>query len=88
MTEEQIQEIVERTVYETLVSLRLKASPRTSGRIYRGEMIEILGSERQFNNAVRGGWLKVSKGPHQQSRVWASMEDWTRFLKQYVNNEI
>lgn len=87
LTKRELREVMKSVVHETLIDLKLKPSRQLSGRIYRQDMIQILGSERQFNNAVKGGYLKVKKGPGRTSKVWASRDDWERFLKRYVNNE-
>ena len=93
MTKDQYQEIlhttVRNTVHRTLVEMGLKSSSLQSGKIYRTEMIEVIGV-RSFNNAVMNGHLRVDKNDpsKRNSKVYAKRGEWERFLAWNVNKKI
>jgi len=93
MTEDQIKEIlhttVRNTVHSTLVEMGLKSSSLQSGKIYRSEMVEIIG-RRAFDQAVENGNLKVYKNDplKRNSKVYAKRGDWERFLAWKTNKKI
>ena len=68
---------VRNTVHATLVGMNLKASSLQSGKIYRSEMIEIIG-RRAFDNAVREGHLRTYKNNplKRNSKVYCSRCKW------------
>ena len=93
MTEDQYREIlhttVRNTVHSTLVEMGLKASSLQSGKIYRTEMIEVIG-RKTFDKARRNGHLLTYKNDpsKRNSKVYAKRGDWGRFLKWNVNKKI
>lgn len=93
LTEDQLSAIIKATVKEavkdTLAELNVKMYPKQSGRMYRRQMIEILGRVR-YDEAVREGWLIVHKHDPLKttSRVYARIEDWERFLKLHTNQKV
>lgn len=86
MTKEELVDIIQSAVNSTLANMNLKASGLNSGRIYRQEMIRILGSRSRFENARRTGQLKVFKDGNRTSKVWSRREDFERFLKLHTQN--
>jgi len=86
LTRQELVDIIHDTVKSTLAHVNLKASGLNSGRIYRQEMIRILGSPSRFENARRRGQLKVHKDGNRTSKVWARREDFKRFLKLHTQN--
>ena len=93
MTKDQYKEIlhttVRNTVHTTLVEIGLKSSSLQSGKIYRHEMVKVIG-RWAFDQAVADGHLKVFKNdPYKRnSRVYAKRGDWERFLAWNVNKKI
>ncbi|MHC4133173.1 MAG: hypothetical protein ACYSR3_14475 [Planctomycetota bacterium] len=93
LTEDQYKEIlhttVRNTVHSTFVEIGWKASSFQSGKIYRTEMIEVIGV-RSFNKAVENGNLRVYKNDptKRNSKVYARRGDWERFLAWNVNRKI
>jgi len=73
-------------VKATLAELGIKGSPIQSGRIYRRQMVEIIGRVR-YDEAVRNGGLIIHKqNPNaSNSKVYATRESWERFLKLHTN---
>jgi len=87
MTREELADFGENIVHNTLVSLKLKPSRLSSGRIYRQDMIAIIG-ERRFEKARREGYLPTQKDGPRNSKVWSRREDWERFLAMHVNQKL
>lgn len=89
LTREELEHLAETVVMKTLAATGVKGTPIQSGRIYRKQMIEILGRVR-YDEAVREGWLKVNKhNPlKQSSRVYTTTENWDRFLKLHTNQRV
>ncbi len=77
-----IQATIKETVKDTLAELGVKMYPKQSGRIYRKQMINILGY-RGFYEAIQKGWLHVQKHDplKRNSRVYARIfnEDLNRY---------
>ena len=86
LTQEELDYTIERSVTEVLAQLGVKGNPSQSGRIYRRQMVEILG-RRIYDEAVENGWLVVHKhDPNKSnSRVYARREDWEKFLQKHRN---
>ena len=86
LTSKQLTQLIQETVRVTLAEMGVKGSPLQSGRIYRRQMVEIIGRVR-YDEAVRRGWLIVQKhDPNKaSSRVYATRESWERFLKRHTN---
>lgn len=89
MTSHQLSEFGRNLVLTTLVEMGLKPHRLQSGRIYRSEMVEVIG-RRDFDKAVREGKLLIHKtNPlKRNSRVYARRSDWERFLRQSFNREV
>ena len=93
MSKDEYQEImhttVRNTVHRTLVELKLKASSLQSGKIYRSDMIKVLG-RWEYDRAVENGHLRVFKNDptKRNSRVYAKRAEWERFLAWNVNKKI
>ena len=93
MTEDQYREVlhtaVRNTVHRTLVEVGFKATSFRSGKIYRSDMIKVIGV-RAFNDAREKGHLKVYKNnpTKRNSKVYAKRGEWDRFLKWNVNKKI
>jgi len=93
MTKDQYKEIlhttVRNTVHSTLVEMGLKASSLQSGKIYRSEMIKVIG-RRAFDQAVENGHLIVQKNDplKRNSKLYAKRGEWERFLAWNVNRKI
>lgn len=86
MTKKELTDFTKGVVQITLAEMGVKGSPLQSGRIYRKQMVEILGY-RGYHEAVNKGWLIVHKhDPNKtNSRVFAPRESWERFLKLHTN---
>lgn len=80
--EDLLKQMIKETTEKTLSELGLKGYPHQSGRVYRQQMIQIIGL-RRYTEAVEKGWLIVDKHNHNavNSKVFARIEDWDRFLK-------
>ena len=87
LTEEQLDNTIEKAVTRTLVNLNLKPG-KTQARVYRQEMITALGSRSIYERAVREGHLKVRKNGGATSKVWAKREDWEYYLKKHLTRAI
>lgn len=93
MTKDQLKEIlhttVRNTVHSTLVEMGLKSSSLQSGKIYRSEMVEIIG-RRAFDGAVESGRLMIDKNDptKRNSKVYARRGEWEKFLAWNVNKKI
>ncbi len=87
--QEIIHTTVRNTVHATLVELKLKASSLQSGKIYRSDMVKVLG-RWAYDQSVSNGQLRVYKNdPYKRnSRVYAKRADWERFLAWNVNKKI
>lgn len=88
MTKEELAEFGKGIVKNTLVEMGLKGSSLRSGRIYRQEMIEILGSRSMFDRAVERGFLEIHKDGGNTSKVWARRGDWELFIKLHTNKKL
>ena len=79
-----IRQTAKETAEEVLAQQGVKGSLKQSGRIYRKQMIETLGY-RGYNEAVQKGWLRIQKHDpmKRNSRVYAKMSDWDRFIELY-----
>jgi len=86
MTREDLAGFAKDVVQTTLAELGVKGSPAQSGRIYRRQMVEIIGRAR-YDEAVRKGWLIVEKHNPKapNSKVYATRENWERFIKRHTN---
>jgi|GEM_PF-6838092 len=93
MTKDQYQEIlhttVRNTVHRTLIEMGLKSSSLQSGKIYRSDMIKVIG-RWAVDSAIRNGQLRVNKNDptKRNSKVYAKRGEWERFLKWNVNKKI
>jgi len=87
LTREEIEDMIEGTVIRTLVHMGLKGSSLRSGRIYRQEMIQVLGV-RKFEKARFSGQLKTHKDGHNNSKVWSRREDWEQYLFLHTNKKV
>lgn len=93
MTEDQYKEIlhtaIKNTVHRTLVEIGLKTSSLQSGKIYRHEMVKVIG-RWAFDQAIANDHLRVYKNDptKRNSRVYAKRSDWERFLAWNVNRKI
>jgi hypothetical protein len=89
MTSHQLAEFCRNTVHATLVEMGLKAHRIQNGRIYRTEMVEIIG-RWDYDKAVREGkFLVYKKNPlKRNSRVYTRREDWDRYLRKEFNREL
>lgn len=85
LTSEQLTLLIQETVRITLAEQGVKGHPSQSGRIYRKQMVEILGRVR-YDEAVVNGWLFVDKHDptKSNSKVFATRENWERFLKHHA----
>ena len=81
LTQEELDHTIEQSVERALAKLGVKGNPAQSGRIYRRQMVEIIG-RRDYDQAVERGWLPVHKHDPNvvNSRVYARRDDWERFL--------
>jgi hypothetical protein len=89
MKKSELAEFGRNLVLTTLVEMGLKPHRLQSGRIYRSEMVEVIG-RRAFDKAVREGKIIVWKlNPlKKNSRVYARRSDWEKFLRQSFNREV
>lgn len=87
MTDLELTDIITNTVHATLCQLGLKASSLNSGRIYRSDMVKVIG-RRNFEQAVDRGQIRVSKGDHANSKVWTKRSEWDAYLKQFINQKL
>lgn len=75
------EELVTLTVHRVLTELGFKAGQ--SNRVKRADMVRVIG-RRRFDRAVQDGELRIHKnGSAQTAGVWASREDWERFVKRH-----
>jgi len=85
MTTDELRDFARDVAISTVAELKTTKS----GRIYRRQMVEMIG-RGMFDEAVRKGWLMVFKhDPNKaNSKMWARIEDWDRFLKIHTNRKI
>jgi hypothetical protein len=86
-TKENLVEFGRGIVHNTLIEVGLKPHTLQSGKIFRTDMIIILGV-RGYNKAVESGKLIVKKDGNRTSRVYAIRQDWERYLKIHLNQKI
>lgn len=88
LTRDQLTRLVRNTIHGTLVELGLKANSQQSGKIYRRDMVKVIGRWK-FDWAVREGHLIVYKDKDaRNSKVYAKRGNWERFLKLWVNQKL
>ena len=89
MTQEELDYAIEQSVTKALAKLGVKGNPAQSGRIYRQQMIEIVG-RRAYEEALEKGWLIIQKHDPEKSnsRVYARRSDWERFIQLHTNQKI
>lgn len=88
LTSEEFYSAIESAVCSTLANLDLKASGMRNSRIYRQDMIKILGSRRRYEVAVNSGLLPIQKSGNRTSKVWTRRSDFERFLKLHCRERI
>lgn len=87
LTRDDLVDIIQGTVKNTLIEMGLKANSLQSGRIYRQDMITVVGKSK-FEHARRNGMLPTFKDGENNSKVWARRSDWETYLKLHTNQKI
>jgi hypothetical protein len=86
-SEENLAEFTREIVGIVLAEIGFKPHPFQSGKIFRTEMIKVIG-KRGYDKAVSNGYLIVHKDGENTSKVYAKRMDWERYLKLHINKQI
>lgn len=86
-SEENLAEFTREIVSIVLAEIGFKPHPFQSGKIFRTEMIKVIG-KRGYDKAVSNGNLVVHKDGENTSKVYAKRIDWERYLKLHINKQI
>jgi len=83
----EIEELTSKIVVKTLSQLGLLSSKYSNPRVYRTEMVKMIG-RRAYDNAVRDGKLHPFKEDlnRKTAKVWVERKEWDKFLKLYARN--
>ena len=84
-SEYELEELISKIVIKTLSSLGFLATKHSNPRVYRSDIVRMIG-RRAFERAIEEGKLHPVKEDlgRKTAKIWVDRREWERFLKCYA----
>jgi hypothetical protein len=88
-SEYELEELISKIVIKTLSQLGFLANKQSNPRVYRSDIIRMIG-RRAFEKAIEEGRLHPVKEDLERktAKIWVDRKEWERFMKWYAGRVV